>query len=226
MTQSQWIPMEIEGRRQETPTLVSFRMIPKLEETHFDFQAGQSVKISLAGREGVFAIASEPEEKRFVEFLIKDQADSVGHEVCQLKAGDPMKISPPFGKGYPLERLKGKDVLLIGIGSALAPLRSLFKSILRKNQQFGEVTFLYGARTLDEIPYRDEFDFWKKKIRLYLAISQAESSAARVTELLSHLSFHPEKTVACICGTSAMQKEVTNLLENAGISKDNIFLNH
>ena len=154
----------------------------------------------------------------------------MSHELCQLPVGGRLQLSPPFGKGYPIERLKGRDILLVGMGSSLSPLRSLLNSILRKDQQFGAVTFLYGARTIEDIPYRAEFDFWKKKVNLQLALSQPPHfelpGRTRVTELLPQLSFDSGRTVACICGTPTMQKEIINLLEKAGISKENIFLNY
>lgn len=232
MNQSQWIPMEIHERRKETPMLVSLKLAPVLEETHFDFQAGQHVKILTAGgREGIFAIASEPEEKRFVEFLIKDQEEGIAHSLCHAKSGSKLQMSLPFGRGYPVEKFKSKDVLLIGIGSALSPLRSVLRSILRREHQFGPITLVYGARTIEDIPFQNEFDLWSKKVDLHLAISQPIGSkhfgfVGRVTKLIPTLSFRPEKTAAFLCGTRVMQEEVTNLLEKAGVSKENIFFNY
>jgi len=227
-----WIQTEVLEVRRETPLLVHLKLAPILAGERFHFRAGQCVKILCpSDRESYFALASEPEETEFVEFLVKDQAGSAAHDLCQVKVGERLKVSPPFGKGYPLERLKGKDVLLVGMGSGLSPLRSVLKCILRRREQFGKVTLLYGARTTGDVPYRDEFDFWERKINVELAISQPTDSkwsgfVGRVTGLLAQLSLRPSETVACLCGTKAMQEEVTNLLERAGVSKQNILLNY
>lgn len=232
MSKTQWVSMEVSEIHRETPSLFNLKLTPILEEIRFDFQAGQRVKIlSRDGRESHFAIASEPEATPLVELLLKDQPGSIAHELCQLEARDHLKISLPFGKGFPIEKLKGKNVLLVGIGSGLSPLRSILKSILRRDQQFGKISILYGARTLEDIPYKNEFDLWAKKISLQIAISQAGTAdwsgfRGRVTRLIPELSLQPGKTAACICGTKAMEEEVTNLLERAGISKDNILFNH
>lgn len=232
MIATQWISMEVLERREETPSMVSLKLVPVLEGARFDFQAGQCVKILCSdGHEATFAIASEPEEKQFIEFLIKDQEKTAAHTLCRLKTGAPVKVSPTFGKGYPVERFKSKDILLIGMGSALSPLRSVLKSMLRREHQFGQIAFVYGARTIEDIPYQSEFDLWAKKIDLHLAISQPAGSKhsgfiGRVTKLLPTLTFHPHKTAAFICGTRTMQEEVTNLLERAGISGENIHLNY
>ena len=232
MNNVQWISAELIGRAQETPSLVYLRLSPKLEDIRIDFQAGQCVKISSpAGHESTFAIASEPEEKRFIEFLIKDHEAGAAHELCRIKIGNQIKIGQPFGRGYPMERFKGKDILLVGMGSGLSPLRSLLKSLLRREHQFGKIIFLYGARTPEDIPFKNEFDLWSKKIDLRLAISKPLSPHSgflgRVTHLLPKLNLPDVKNmVVCVCGHRTMQEEVTNLLERAGISKENVLTNH
>ena len=101
------------------------------------------------------------------------------------------------------------------------------KSILRREHQFGQVTLVYGARRREDIPYPQEFDLWAKKIDLRIAMTQPHGSehpvfVGRVTKLLPTLAFHPHKTVAFLCGNRQMEDEVRNLLEIAGVSKDNI----
>ena len=232
MTETAWFAMEVFERRQETPLLVSLKLVPESEELRLDFRAGQCVKILCPdGRESYFAIASEPEQTEGLEFLIKDQPASAAHTLCQVRAGEKVKMSLPFGKGYPVDRLNAKDVLLIGIGSGLSPLRSLLKSMLRRDQEFGQITLLYGARTPEDLPFPGEFGFWRRKIKVELAISQPRDSrwegfVGRVTERLPQLRFNPLRTAVCLCGSKAMQEEVTNLLEKAGVSKENVFLNY
>lgn len=232
MTETGWLAMEVLELKRQTPAMLSLKITPVSEAGRFDFQVGQCVKIlSPDGREGYFAIASEPEEKEYLEFLIKDHPGSAAHELCGVRVGDQIKVSPAFGKGYSLEKLKSKDALLIGIGSGLSPLRSLLKSMLRREDRFGTITFLYGARTPEDIPFRNDFDLWSKKIKLQIAVSQPPDSKwkgfkGRVTHLIPKLPVQAARTVACICGTKAMQEEVTKLLEQAGVSKDNILLNY
>ena len=232
MTQTDWLLTEVKEITQETPLFYGLQLAPVEEEARFDFQAGQCVRIlSPDGRESIFAIASEPEEKEFIGFLLKDQEGSVARDLRRLRAGDRLKISLPFGKGYPLERLKGKEVVLVGIGSGLSPLRSLLKSMLRREHQFNKIALIYGVRTPEDLPYKSDFELWAKKVDLHLAMSQPGRSewsgfVGRVTHLLPTLSLHPELTRACVCGTRAMQEEVTNLLERTGISKENVLFNH
>lgn len=232
MNHSHWLSMEVIGKHLETPSLVYLKLVPKIEDSRFDFQAGQFVKIlSSQGHEGIFSIASEPEEKRFIELLIKIQETGAAHDLNEVQIGDPIKISLPFGRGYSIERFKGKDILLVGMGSGISPLRSLLKSILKREHSFGKITFLYGVRTPEEIPFKNEFDLWTKKVDVKFAISSPMPSKwigflGRVTHLLPKVTLDFGKTIACVCGHKTMQEEVTNLLERAGISKDNILTNY
>ena len=74
MTQTDWLLTEVIENRKETPLLSNLKVAPIQEEARFDFQAGQLVRVlSSSGRESIFAIANEPEEKKFIEFLLKDQ---------------------------------------------------------------------------------------------------------------------------------------------------------
>lgn len=227
-----WMIMEVFEIKHQTPSFFSVKLMPIDDDVQFHFQAGQCVNVlTPTEKKSCFSIASEPEEKKLIELLLKNQPSGVAHEIGYMKVGDHLKISPPFGKGFPIERFKTNDLLLIGIGSGLSPLRSLLKSVLRRDQQFGRITFLYGARTLEDVPFRSEFDFWAKKIDLHLAISQPRDVPwhgflGRVTHLLPELSLDFPSTIACICGTKTMEEEVRNLLERAGISRENVFVNY
>ncbi len=223
------ILVEVLEIKQETPSFFDLKLTPLLEQ-NFPFQSGQYVFLThSSGQKECFAIASEPEEKNFIQFLIKDK-EGINHELCHLKKGDPLKISMPAGTAYPFDKIKGKDLILVGIGSALAPLRSLVKSIMRRDQLFGKIILVYGARKKEEIPYWNDFKLWNNKFEIHFALSQEASQLekmikGRVNDVLTGLEFG-NHFAACICGNKTMEAEVTKLLETKGISKQNIFLNY
>ena len=99
-----WITMEIVEIKRQTPSFFSVKLVPVDDETQFHFQAGQCVNVlTPAGKKACFSIASEPEEKKYIEFFLKDQLDSAAHEISGMKAGQKLKVSDPFGKGFPIE---------------------------------------------------------------------------------------------------------------------------
>jgi len=225
--------MSVLETKPEGKQFLSLKLAPELENSRFDFRPGQYVKISnpKTKHEGVFAIASEPEEKRFIEFLVKHEGRGIAHDLSGAKMGEHFRVSPAMGKGYTFGRLRGRNILLIGMGSSLSPLRSVLKSILRRDREFGEIILVYGVRTAEDIPYGGDFDFWAKKIKVCLALSQADQKgwsgfSGRVTALLPTLKLDPEKTIACICGSHDMEREVKEILEQAGFKKENILINY
>ncbi len=231
MSETSWIPMTVIEVHQETEFLLSIQAQPRLEGTQFEFRAGQYVKVQRpAGRESYFAIASEPEERNYIEFLVKDVHENSSNDLCQVRPDDEVRVSLPMGKGYPRERLLGNDVLLIGMGTGLSPLRSVLKSILRDEQSFGKVTLVYGVRRPEDIPFVDDFNLWSKKIRLETCVSQRGKAywrgfEGRVTQFLPKISFSPDKTVACVCGNKEMQEEVKKILIGRGLNQERILFN-
>lgn len=226
-----WIVTEVFEIKRQTPSFFSVKLMPVDDDVQFHFQAGQCVNVlTPTEKKSCFSIANEPEEEKFIELFLKDQITGAAHEICHMKVGDRLKISPPFGKGFPIERFKTNDLLLIGIGSGFSPLRSLLKSLLRWDHQFKEITFVYGARNQAEIPFKDEFDLWAKKIKIQIALSQPTESwngfTGRVTDLISKMKLDSEAMIFCICGHREMEEQVRNLLETKGISKQNILLNY
>lgn len=227
-----WIVTEVFEIKRQTPSFFSVKLMPIDEDVQFHFQAGQVVNVlTPTEKRSCFSIASEPEEKKFVELFLKNEPSRVTHEISLMKVGDQLKISPPFGKGFPIERFKTNDLLLIGIGSGLSPLRSLLKSLLKRDHQFKKIIFLYGARNQDEIPFQEEFELWDKKIKLKIALSQPTSQnwhgfKGRVTDLIATMKLNTQGIICCICGHQEMEEQVRKLLETKGISKQNILLNY
>jgi NAD(P)H-flavin reductase len=226
--------MEVREVTKETPVMTSFKLVPAFEEGKFDFKVGQYVKMALPdGRESYFAMTNEPEDKRFVEFLVKDEPNTPACDFCRLNPGTRLEVSTPMGPGYPIEKMKEKDILLVGIGTGIAPLRSLVKSILRRpERQAGEIRLLFGVQTPAHIPFRSDFNAWKKIINLKICFSDINCPSAEypsfmglVTHLLPTMKFNPNRTLACVCGTQVMEKETKELLVQLGIPEASIFFN-
>jgi sulfhydrogenase subunit gamma (sulfur reductase) len=232
MARTDWVSMTVRDVHQETEGFLSIQLQPTVDHHQYDFRPGQYVSIRCSGdKEAFYAIASEPEEKNFIEFLVKDDVSSIDNELCRVKPDDEVRVSIPRGRGFPLEQLKGKNVLLVGMGAGLAPLRATIKSMLRNQQNFGTITLVYGLRRPQDKPFTDDFNIWAKKVKLEIAVSQPgnffwQGFVGRVTELLPTLSLSPQNTVACICGTKEMEAQVIHLLVQAGFNKKDILSNH
>ncbi len=160
------------------------------------------------------ALASSPGEAQAFEILLGEGA------VAQLDMteGATWKFDGPFGRGYPIDKAKGKDVLLFAVGSALAPLRPVIEAIRRDRDAFGTVTLFMGAHTEQDFPFEDNLKAWAAegiKVRRTL-------SKPWVQDVFRADPPPLENAFAFICGMPAMMDAVTATLTDAGLPAENI----
>ena len=106
----------------ETPTIKTLVLRP---EKPMPFRAGQFIELTVPGvGEAPFTPSSSPAEPERLEITIL-KTGKVTDKLHEAKVGDTLGLRGPFGKGYPLDKLRGKEVLLVGGGVGLAPLRAL-----------------------------------------------------------------------------------------------------
>jgi NAD(P)H-flavin reductase len=225
-----WHSMRVASRVQEG---LNMRHLTLESPAPFPFGYGQYVQVAPEGdsvKPGYFAIASPPERDRTVEFLVKE-GDGAAGALYAAEPGDAFRLSDPMGPGFPREHLLGKNVILIGVGSGIAPLRSVIGSILAARTDYGErVMLLYGARTPFHIPFRDEIATWRARIEVYKAMSQPGDAdwsgyVGYVQHILEGLELPRKDTIACVCGMPAMVDAVKKTLAGLGIPEDDVYLN-
>ena len=221
-----------------TPQMVeeirSFRLgpMPPDTSTHLTFIPGQFVEIRTAPQESAyFAIASAPEDHHFLEFLIK-KGKGVAGAMFELSVGSEVEITGPQGKGFPIDEHKGKNLLLIGVGTGIAPLRSALKSALGKRQDFGDFTFVYGVLTPQHFCYMNDLQHWSRNsVHMHLTVTFPEGTswkghAGFVQAVLRRIKPNPTNTVALLVGMNEMIQDNTQLLLEMGFPEGNILLNH
>ena len=92
-------------------------------------------------------------------------------QLHQLGNGDEVGIRGPFGNGFDVQAARGKDMLFVAGGIGLPPLRSLIWNVLDERDRFGKVTILYGARTPEDLVYKDELEEWGKRSDVELLVT-------------------------------------------------------
>ena len=78
-----------------------------------------------------------------------------------MQCGEIVGIRGPFGRGFPIDEMRGHDVLLVAGGLGIAPLRSLINNIHDERSEFGKVTIIYGSKDPSEVMFRNQFEMWK-----------------------------------------------------------------
>lgn len=218
----------------ETPAFraLRLRLPPALAAAHE--RPGQVVKVHAAAGEAYFAIASAPSGDGAIDLLLKRGGKVGDAAIAGAVPGGGLTVSPPFGKGFPVEEARGRDVLLFAAGSGIAPIRALVQHIAGHRADFGRATLFYGQRHGSEFAYAGERLAWERGgVRVVLCPSAADEAwpggvRGRVQEVARSLAFGgaaPERTVAFVCGMTAMVDDVRATLAQAGIPAQRVHLN-
>ncbi|MFC1807458.1 FAD/NAD(P)-binding protein [Candidatus Omnitrophota bacterium] len=196
----------------------------------FDYKQGQFAEVSLLGiGEAPISITSSPSRKGYLEFTIRS-AGTLTDKIHELKVGESIFVRGPYGNAFPLDELKGKNIYFIAGGIGLPPLRSLINMVMDNRKEYGHIKILYGAKTPDEVCFKDELKEWEKvpDTEVWLTIDKPcdgwGCSVGVVTELWKETDVHPENAVAVLCGPPIMIKFVVMKLNESGFKDKDIIM--
>lgn len=214
----------------ETPNIKTFRVVLNSEEQmrNFSFEPGQVGQLSVFGTgESTFVINSPPTRMDYLQFSVM-RAGEVTTRLHSLSAGDQLGVRAPLGNCFPYEALKGKDIVFIGGGIGMAPLRTLLLYMLDKRQDYGRITLLYGARTPADMAFKYELPEWLEREDLDTTLTidvEAEGwehSVGLIPNVLLELEPKPENAVAITCGPPIMIKFTLQALQKLGFQDEQI----
>lgn len=221
----------IEKITEETPDTKTFKAVFVNEEIrdNFAYEPGQFQQVSVFGAgEATFCLTSTPTRKGFIEFSVK-KVGTLTSALHGLSEGAAVGVRAPLGNWFPYEKLKGKDLWFIGGGIGMAPLRSLLNFCLDNRSDYGKVNILYGARTSEDLCYKNEFDEWisSPNTTLNLTIDNAEEGWEKnvgfVPAYLMDLEPSPNGSIAITCGPPIMIKFVLQNLKQLGFEDEQIY---
>lgn len=192
---------------------------------------GQFVEVSVLGvGEAPISICSSPSRSAETFEMCVRKVGDVTAALHQLKAGGKVGIRGPFGRGFPIESFRGKDMLFAPGGLGLPPARSLINQVLDERALFGRVIILYGARNPSELLFKDELQRWSERsdVELLLTVDRGDETwsgnVGVITTLFKFVSIYPRNTVAVTVGPPVMYRFVLMELLGKGISEGNIYL--
>jgi sulfhydrogenase subunit gamma (sulfur reductase) len=210
----------------------TFELEFKKEENYknFNYLPGQFAEISLLGKgECPIGIASSPTEQGSIKFTIKKMGTvtSAFHD-CEI--GDTVGVRGPCGNGWPIEDMKGKNIVVIGGGFAFSTLRSLVIYMLDQNYraEFKNITIIYGNRDSGEVLYQNDLDEWKKRndINVVLTIDRNEEGWTEkvgfVAPIVKEIAPSSNNAIAVVCGPPIMIKTTIAVLEELKFKDEQI----
>ncbi|MBI5286902.1 MAG: FAD/NAD(P)-binding protein [Deltaproteobacteria bacterium] len=223
----------IEDIYEEAPDVRSFRLVfkdKKIRET-FDFKAGQFGLYSAFGAgESTFCIASPPTRKGFIQCTFR-KAGRVTSALADLNIGDTIGFRGPYGNWFPVDEWKGKTIVFIAGGIGLPPVRSVIWNCLDRREEFGNITIVYGARTVADLICKNELAHWGERsdVELIQTVDPGgetpdwKGSIGFVPTVLEEVAPSPENTIAVTCGPPIMIKFVLQVLERLGFQDTQVY---
>ncbi|HUT30222.1 MAG TPA: FAD/NAD(P)-binding protein [Sedimentisphaerales bacterium] len=212
----------------ESPTIKTFVVVPK---EPFEFATGQFVELTLPGQgEAPFTPSSLPAVTEKMDITIM-KAGRVTEMLHECKKGQKVGIRGPFGNGYPIDEFVGKEVYIVGGGVGLAPIRSLFLTLVERIKDFKSVVCRFGARTPEDFIYKKTlFGPWQKikGVSIGLTVDKANGQwkdhVGVVTTILKPDDIDIKNAVAVVCGPPIMMRFATLKLLEFGFGHDKIYL--
>lgn len=211
----------------ESPTIKTFVLEPERE---ISFKTGQFIELSLEGiGEAPFTPSSSPLVSDKMEVTIM-KAGYVTGKIHQLEEGAVLGIRGPYGRGYPLEEMYGKEVLVLGGGCGFAPIRSLLYNLEAEKDKIKKLTFCYGSKTPKDCIYKGYIDHLRTidKFEVLRSVDKANEqwneTEGVVTNLLDNINVNIEESIAVVVGPPIMMKFGVQKLLDMGYPENKILL--
>ncbi len=230
-----FFPVPVLEAWDETPMLRGLRLglTPELAKQHV--APGQVVQLRAAGGEpGYFALASPPAAAERAELLLKRGGRVADAVIGAASEGAELHVSAPQGKGFAVEDVAGRDVLLFATGSGISAIRALLHQLLSDRTGHGKILLYYGQRDLTDFAYTDDWDDWRRAgLQLVPVASRPgpgwNGATGHVQDVASAGGFggvQPERALAYLSGVPGMVEGVRAALARFGVPPERIRQNH
>jgi len=233
-----WLPVPVKVEKvtveNDARDLKTFELsfVDESGRSGFAFAPGQFGFLSLSGvGEAPFGIASSPHEDR-VWYTVK-KAGVFTTALHEIEAGATIGMRGPYGNSYPLDLMKGKDVVIVSGGFSFTTLRSTIVHLLQPSvrKDYGKLTVIYGARSPGELLYKDELRSWEELpgVDLVVCVDRRRDAdwprqEGLVPNVLKSAAPAASNAVALVCGPPVMLRFTHPVLEELGFPPDRVFV--
>ena len=224
------------------PTYTSVRVAGRHEETHdvVTLRIATDNPALLTTKPGQFVMAALPAfaaaplsvsriRPDGLELTVRD-AGPATRVLSTLREGDTVGLRGPLGRGWPLDEAHGRDVVIVGGGIGLAPLRPLVDAVLTDRAAFGAVRIYYGARTPADRLYVEELLALATRgdLEIGLTVDRAgpdwPGRVGVVTALFDRSAWAGAGATAFVCGPERMMTATTDVLRERGLDPARIWV--
>ena len=210
--------------------LFHIRIIDKADRERFTFLPGQFVMVDLPGYGEVpISICGSTYQRGMVELCIR-KVGLVTGVLHRATRGAVVGLRGPFGTHFPMERMKGENLLLVAGGLGLAPLRPAILYATDNRPDFQQIQICYGTSHPGKLLFDYQYAQWRRidGVKLSIIVDRADETwtgrVGMITELLPEVDTPMDATYAIVCGPPVMFKYVCNWLRDKGMPMNRMFV--
>ena len=212
----------------ETPGIRTFHFNFKDERLRgeFTFESGQFGEFSVFGvGEAPFCISSSPTRQDHLGFTVQ-RVGRVTNALHRLAVGAEICFRGPYGNGFPINNLEGKNLVFVAGGIGLAPLRSLVWNVIDNRAKYRNVDIIYGARSPADLCFKYDLDSWQKDktVNLFTTVDKGDDKwkgkVGFVPQVLEGVAPSADGAVAVVCGPPIMIRFTFPVLEKLGFTPE------
>ncbi|MGA7180736.1 MAG: FAD/NAD(P)-binding protein [Thiobacillaceae bacterium] len=222
----------ITNRIQESPTIFTLhmRLEDEVSQAAFDFSPGQFNMLYLPGvGEVPISLMSDPDDKHLIGHTIR-AVGRVTQGLASLHIGDRIGLRGPYGKGWPMPFMEGKDIVVVTGGLGCAPVVAVIHYILRRRTNYGHLTIIQGVKKSEDMIWREQYAQWNRLPNTKVLVAADQGAplwpwhVGRVTELFDQIPMQSDQTMVVMCGPEGMMHVSAQMLLDKGLSETSIFL--
>ena len=212
---------------QETPDIQTYTIRTLDDKKPFSPLPGQLAMVSLLGvGEAMFSITAQGED--YIQCAVK-RTGMLTDAFHEMHPGQQIGVRGPYGNHFPIDDLKGTDILFVGGGVGLAPVRSLIRYVFEHRSDFGHIDILYGARSKEDICFKQDcFENWPNQpdtdvyITTDVPSDDWDGHVGFVPAYIEEIGFKPKGKKVVLCGPPIMIKLGSESLLKLGFAKEDI----
>jgi len=218
----------IEKIIEESPAVRTFHFNFKDEKLRqeFTFESGQFGELSIFGvGEATFCFTSSPTRTDHLECAV-NRVGRVTNALHRLGVGAEMGLRGPYGNSFPLDFMQGKNIVFVGGGIGLAPLRSLIWNVLDNRDKYQNIDIIYGARSPADLCFKYDLEAWEKDsmVNMSTTVDRGDETwtgrEGFVPAVLEQVAPSAKNAVAIVCGPPIMIRFTFPVLEKLGFTPE------
>ena len=213
--------VKIEKIFRETGTTATFRI-----KHPSDFNPGMFVILSELGI-GETPIQISSYNPDFMDLCIQGDG-KVTKKVLEMKEGQKIGLRGPYGHGYPMKQFLYKNLLIIGDGLSVGPIRGVIEYVSGNSKDFKDITIFLAFSSPSDVLFKKEINKWKDTYNVSTTVDNPDDKwngyTGSISELLEKSELKKDNSIVITSCSHKIAKPVIDVLKKAGFEDSQIYM--